>query len=136
MQDRADFARAAATSPAEERAAGVLQTIAANSRATADRIAGAAPAGGPPASPQAGLTAEAFLAALRTTAQARGAQIPDDLLASAMEAAKEAVAAAPQRSAGTAPAGPRPTRKGQAEREQAEHRLHGQQNAPSGVGRR
>ncbi|MEV5998888.1 UvrD-helicase domain-containing protein [Streptomyces griseomycini] len=136
MQDRADFARAAANSPAEERAAGVLQTIAANSRATADRIAGAAPAGGPPASPQAGLTAEAFLAALRTTAQARGAQIPDDLLASAMEAAKEAVAAAPQRSAGTAPAGPRPTRKGHAEREQAEHRLHGQQNAPSGVGRR
>ncbi|MBT2677027.1 hypothetical protein J7E95_40855 [Streptomyces sp. ISL-14] len=136
MQDRADFARAAANSPAEERAAGVLQTIAANSRATADRIAGAAPAGGPPASPQAGLTAEGFLAALRTTAQARGAQIPDDLLASAMEAAKEAVAAAPQRSAGTAPAGTRPTRKGTAEREQAEHRLHGQQNAPSGVGRR
>ncbi|GAB2326660.1 UvrD-helicase domain-containing protein [Streptomyces variabilis] len=136
MQDRADFARAAATSPAEERAAGVLQTIAANSRATADRIAGASPAGEPSASPQAGLTAEAFLAALRTTAQARGAQIPDDLLASAMEAAQEAVAAAPQRSAGSAAGAPRPTRKGQAEREQAEHRLHGQQNAPSGVGRR
>ncbi|MDQ0765619.1 UvrD-helicase domain-containing protein [Streptomyces canus] len=136
MQDRADFARAAATSPAEERAAGVLQTIAANSRATADRIAGVAPAEGPPASPQAGLTAEAFLAALRTTAQARGSQIPDDLLTSAMEAAQEAVAAAPQRSAGSAAAAPRPTRKGQAEREQAEHRLHGQQNAPSGVGRR
>ncbi|CAM5676150.1 hypothetical protein SALBM311S_02090 [Streptomyces alboniger] len=136
MQDRADFARAAATSPAEERAAGVLQTIAANSRATADRIAGAAPAGEPSASPQAGLTAEAFLAALRTTAQARGAQIPDDLLASAMEAAQEAVAAAPQRSAGSAAAAPRPTRRGQAEREQAEHRLHGQRNAPSGIGRR
>ncbi|MGW1871702.1 UvrD-helicase domain-containing protein [Streptomyces sp. NPDC001975] len=136
MQDRADFARAAATSPAEERAAGVLQTIAANSRATADKIAGAAPAGGPPASPQSGLTAEAFLAALRTTAQARGAQIPDDLLASAMEAAQEAVAAVPQRSAGSTPAAPRPSRRGQAEREQAEHRLQGQQNAPSGVGRR
>ncbi|MFF0131013.1 UvrD-helicase domain-containing protein [Streptomyces mirabilis] len=136
MLDRADFARAAATSPAEERAAGVLQTIAANSRATADKIAGAAPAGGPPASPHAGLTAEAFLAALRTTAQARGAQIPDDLLASAMEAAQEAVAAVPQGSAGSAAAAPRPSRRGQAEREQAEHRLHGQQNAPSGVGRR
>jgi hypothetical protein len=136
MQDRADFARAAATSPAEERAAGVLQTIAANSRATADKIAGAAPAGGPPAAPQSGLTAEAFLAALRTTAQARGAQIPDDLLASAMEAAQEAVAAVPQRPAGSAEAPPRPSRRGQAEREQAEHRLQGQQNAPSGVGRR
>ncbi|MFE9449596.1 AAA family ATPase [Streptomyces sp. NPDC006739] len=136
MQDRADFARAAATSPAEERAAGVLQTIAENSRATADKIAGATPAGGPPASPQSGLTAEAFLAALRTTAQARGAQIPDDLLASAMEAAQEAVAAVPQRSAGDAAAPPRPSRRGQAEREQAEHRLQGQQNAPSGVGRR
>ncbi|MCT9075283.1 UvrD-helicase domain-containing protein [Streptomyces fulvoviolaceus] len=133
MQDRADFAKAAATSPAEERAAGVLQTIAANSRVTADKIAAAAPAGGPPASPQSGLTAEAFLAALRTTAQARGAQIPDDLLASAMEAAQEAVAAVPQRSAGSAGA---PPRRGQAEREQAEHRLQGQQNAPSGVGRR
>ncbi|MEU9168556.1 UvrD-helicase domain-containing protein [Streptomyces sp. NPDC048420] len=136
IQDRADFARAAATSPAEERAAGVLQTIAAHSRATADRIAGAAPAGGPSASPQPALTAEAFLAALRTTAQARGAQIPDDLLASAMEAAQEAVAAAPQSSAGSAAAVPRPTRRGQAAREQAEHRLPGQHNAPSGVGRR
>ncbi|MFF3710272.1 UvrD-helicase domain-containing protein [Streptomyces phaeochromogenes] len=135
MQDRADFAQAAATSPAEERAAGVLQTIAANSRATADKIAGVAPVGGSPASLKAGLTAEAFLAALRTTAQARGAQIPDDLLASAMEAAEEAVAAAHQRSAGSAAAPPRTSRRGQAEREQAEHRLHGQRNAPSGVGR-
>lgn len=135
MQDRADFAQAAATSPAEERAAGVLQTIAANSRATADKIAGVASVGGSPASQQSGLTAEAFLAALRTTAQARGAQIPDDLLASAMEAAQEAVAAVPQRSAGSAAAPPRPSRRGQAEREQAEHRLQGQQNATSGVGR-
>lgn len=136
MQDRADFARAAATSPAEERAAGVLQTIAENSRATADKIAGATPAGGSPASPQSGLTAEAFIAALRTTAQARGSQIPDDLLASAMEAAREAVAAVPQSSAGSAPAAPRPSRRVQAEQEQAEHRLHGQRNAPSSVGRR
>jgi hypothetical protein len=137
MQDRADFARAAATSPAEERAAGVLQTIAANSRATADRISGAAaPGGGPLASGQPALTAEAFLAALRTTAQARGAQIPDDLLASAMEAAQEAVAAAAPSPVGSAAAGSRPTRRGQAEREQAEHRLPGQHNAPGGVGRR
>ncbi|MGW4490460.1 AAA family ATPase [Streptomyces sp. NPDC004376] len=136
LQDRAYFARAAATSPAEERAAGVLQTIAENSRATADKIAGVAPAGEPLASPRSGLTAEAFLAALRTTAQARGAQIPDDLLASAMEAAQEAVAAVPQRSAGSTPVAPRPSRRGQGEREQAEHRLPGQQNAPSGVGRR
>ncbi|MEU6349683.1 UvrD-helicase domain-containing protein [Streptomyces sp. NPDC047072] len=137
MQDRADFARAAATSPAEERAAGVLQTIAANSRATADRIAGAAtPDGGPLASGQPALTVEAFLAALRTTAQAQGAQIPDDLLASAMEAAHEAVAAAAPSPAGSAAAGSRPTRRGQAEREQAEHRLPGQHSAPGGVGRR
>ncbi|MFG2785813.1 UvrD-helicase domain-containing protein [Streptomyces prunicolor] len=136
MQDRANFAQAAATSPAEERAAGVLQTIAANSRATADKIAGAAPAGGAPTSAQSGLTAEAFLAALRTTAQARGAQIPDDLLASAMEAAQEAVAAAPQRSTGSATAPPRPSPRRRAEREQTEHPLHGQQTAPSGVGRR
>ncbi|MGW7521856.1 hypothetical protein ACWGJ2_40455, partial [Streptomyces sp. NPDC054796] len=136
MQDRADFARAAATSPAEERAAGVLQTIAANSRATADKIARTGPSEGPPATTQSGLTAEAFLAALRTTAQARGAQIPDDLLASAMDAAQEAVAAVPQRPASSAVATPpRPSRREQAEREQTEHRLHGQRNAPSGVGR-
>ncbi|MCA1217376.1 UvrD-helicase domain-containing protein [Streptomyces sp. 8L] len=136
IQDRADFAQAAANSPAEERAAGVLQTIAANSRATADKIAGTAHDGASPASPHSALTAEAFLAALRTTAQARGAQIPDDLLATAMEAAQEAAAAVPQRSAGFAAAPPRPSRRGQAEREQAEHRLHGQRNNPSGVGRR
>jgi hypothetical protein len=136
MQARADFAQAAATTPSEERAAGVLKTIAANSQATADKIAGAAPAGGSPASAQSGLTAEAFLAALRTTAQARGAQIPDDLLASAMEAAQEAVAAAPQRATGSAAAPPRPTPRRRAEKEQAEHRPHGQQSAPSGVGRR
>ncbi|WP_405542771.1 AAA family ATPase [Streptomyces phaeochromogenes] len=136
MQDRADFAQAAATSPAEERAAGVLQMIAANSRATAGKIAGGPPAGGGSVSPQSGLTAEAFLAALRTTAQARGAQIPDDLLASAMEAAQEAVAAVPGRSAGAAAAPPRTSRRGEAEREQAEHQLHGQHNAPSRVGRR
>ncbi|MFF5304813.1 UvrD-helicase domain-containing protein [Streptomyces sp. NPDC013161] len=136
MRDRAEFARAAATSPAEERAAGVLETIAANSRATAERISGAAaPDGGPLAPGQPALTAEAFLAALRTTAQARGAQIPDDLLASAMEAAQEAVAAAAS-PAGAAAAGSRPTRRGQAEREQTEHRLPGQHSAPGGVGRR
>ncbi|MEW2401963.1 AAA family ATPase [Streptomyces sp. NPDC046862] len=137
MQDRANFAKAAAISPAEERAAGVLQNIAANSRATADRIAGSASAGGTPASPQAELTAEAFLAALRTTAQARGAQIPDDLLASAMEVAQEAVAAAPQRAAGPPPRPrkPRPART-EAERQQVENRVHGQRNAPSGASRK
>ncbi|WP_416969399.1 AAA family ATPase [Streptomyces sp. 4F14] len=159
MQARADFVRAAATSPGEERAADVLQTIAAKSRAASERIAVGAPAQGQPLSPQTGLTAEAFLAALRTTAQARGAQIPDDLLTSAMDAAREAVAAATQRPGGstaaprpTAKPVPRPTRKGaprptpkavprafgkaQAEQEQAEHRPHGPGNAPGGVGRR
>ncbi|MFK4184345.1 UvrD-helicase domain-containing protein [Streptomyces sparsogenes] len=136
MQDRADFALAAATSPAEERVAGVLQTIAANSRATADRISKTESAGGPTASAQAALTAEAFIAALRTQAHARGAQIPDDLLASAMDAARQAVAAAPQHSAGPAAKAPRPAQRGRAEREQAEHQVHRQRNAPSGIGHR
>ncbi|BDH10476.1 UvrD-helicase domain-containing protein [Streptomyces hygroscopicus] len=137
MRARAKFTKLAASTPAEERRAETLLRIAESSQSTADRLAASDRSSGE--ENNAGLTADAFIAALRTQAQARGAQLPDDLVNSAMKAAKEAAAGAPRRSpAPSKPSTERPVATGSKKAqacEEAQRRTQGQSNTPSGVRR-
>jgi hypothetical protein len=133
LRSRAEFALAAATTPAEERKAQVLLGIAQRSRATADSMAGGLPTGKHASGVDQALTAEALLAAIRTHAHAQGAQIPPDVLASAAEAAASAIATTPRRRPGEAAS--RPARQGR--HEPAQEQRHPQRShTPTGPRRR
>lgn len=137
VRARAEFAKQAATTPAEARQADQLFRIAENSQRTADRLAANGTAVGPQGN--ADLTADALVAALRTQAQARGSQIPEDLLDIALKAAQDAAAAAPRRSslvpAPTTGGEKVPTGRKATSNEEAQHRTQNRMAAPGGAKR-
>jgi hypothetical protein len=134
LRQRAEFARATATTPAEERRADILNKIADRAEQSARALSHGPGTGRGPTSGRVAVTAEAFIAALQVHAQARGEQIPNGLLEGAMQMAVDAGRQPPR--AGAAPTAASPRRRREAAQQTAEE--HGQErpSAPTGVRRR
>jgi hypothetical protein len=134
LRQRAEFARATATTPAEERRADILNKIADRAEQSADDLSHGPGIERAPTSGRVAVTAEAFIAALQVHAQARGEQIPNGLLEGAMRMAVDAGRQPPR--AGAAPTAASPRSRREADQQRAEQ--HGQErsSAPSGVRRR
>lgn len=133
LRQRAEFARATATTPPEERRADILNKIADRAEQSANKLGHGPGTGRAPTSGRVAVTAEAFIAALQVHAQARGEQVPNGLLEGAMQMAVDAGRQPPR---ATVPAAALPRSRREAAQRTAER--HGQErsSAPSSVRRR